>query len=261
VVLRRISFFIYGILAYGLTAATGLYLVGFVSDAYVPKSIDHGVAGSPSTPLTTAVVFNLALLLAFGFQHSLMARPWFKSRWCQVVPEPIERSTYVLATVGVLLLLFWQWRPIPDSIWDVKIVSLRVLIQGVSLSGWGLMLISSFFIDHFELFGVRQVTRALCNTPDREQQFVERGLYRWIRHPLMTGVLLAVWATPTMSCGHLLFALGMTVYIVIGVRWEEADLNASLGPDYAAYRGRTPRFFPWNVTGFVRSSGRSQGDH
>ena len=245
--LRRLCFFAYGIAAYGLSCIAILYLIGFVGNWYVPKTIDQGLPATSAQSVALAIVMNLGCIAVFGLQHSIMARPWFKKRWQQIVPEPIERSSFLLATVLVLLILFWQWRPLEGHVWHVPWPAGRWAIGMVSLSGWGLMLYSSFVIDHFELFGLRQVTRYLLGKSDSRRDFVERSLYKQIRHPLMTGVMIAIWAAPTMTWGHLLFSLGFTSYIFIGVWWEERDLLETLGPIYADYRTRTRKFIPLPV--------------
>jgi protein-S-isoprenylcysteine O-methyltransferase Ste14 len=232
--------FLYGAVAYGLFFAVFTYLIGFVGNLVVPKSIDSG----PSGPLGEAFLLNIALVGLFAVQHSVMARPDFKAWWTRFVPKPIERSTYVLLASLVLALLFWQWRPIPILLWDVQEPVVAALLTGISLFGWIVALYSSFIIDHFDLFGLRQVYLHLRNRPYTYPPFAVKSLYRLVRHPLMVGILLGVWVTPTMTVGHLLFAGLMTGYILVGVALEERDLARHLGGEYARYRSQTPRFVP-----------------
>jgi protein-S-isoprenylcysteine O-methyltransferase Ste14 len=230
----------YGTVMYAIFVVTFLYAMGFVGDFAVPKTIDSGEAG----PLLPSIVVNIALLGLFAAQHIVMARPWFKARWIRIIPRPMERSTFVLATCLCLGLLFWQWRPLPAIVWHVEPPLARGLLWAVSIAGWLLVLYASFLIDHFDLFGLRQVVLYWCRRPYTHRPFVERSLYRWIQHPLMVGFLIAFWATPTMTAGHLLFAVVTTAYIVVGTRIEERDLARILGDEYQRYRRRTARFLP-----------------
>jgi protein-S-isoprenylcysteine O-methyltransferase Ste14 len=238
--MNRIGGFMYGALAYAAFFLVFLYLMGFVGNIVVFKSIDSGLAA----PIGEAIFIDAMLVALFGVQHSIMARPAFKSWWTRLVPKPLERSTYVLLASLILALLFWQWRPIPTTIWDAEEPILRVALTGLFFAGWGLALFSSCLIDHFDLFGLRQVYLHLRNRPYAHPPFVVRSLYRVVRHPLMVGFLIALWATPTMTAGHLLFAALLTGYILIGVRLEERDLTGFLGPEYVAYRSETPMFIP-----------------
>lgn len=231
---------LYGVACYALFVATFLYTIGFVLNFGVPKSIDSGTPG----PLGVAVAVNLLLLGLFGLQHSVMARPAFKRWITRFIPAPAERSTFVLATCLVFALLFWQWRPIGGYLWQVEQPLLRGLLTGISLAGFGLVLYASFLINHFDLFGLRQVVlhwkaRRYTHTP-----FATPWLYRIVRNPLMTGFLVAFWVRPDMSLGALLFAAACSGYILVGVWFEERDIARHLGPEYLAYRRRTPAFFP-----------------
>jgi methanethiol S-methyltransferase len=244
---KRISIFLYGVLAYLAFLVAILYLIGFVGNFFVPKSIDSGA----ETSTIQAVVVNLLLIGLFAVQHTIMARPAFKSWWKQILPEPMERSTFVLFASGILLLLFWQWQPIKTTIWHIEQPVLRVLLISISMAGWGLLFFSSFLIDHFDLFGLRQVTLFLRGKEYTQPRFVERSVYRVIRHPLMTGVLFGIWAAPTMTLGHLVLAVGLTGYIIVGVMFEERDLVRMHGESYEEYRRRTRKFFPIPQTAIV----------
>lgn len=231
--------FAYGVLAYVLANAVIVYAVGFLSNAVVPKSVDSGVTHSIGDPLAV----NLALLGVFGLQHSVMARGWFKDRWTRVVPEPVERSTYVLAASLSLVVLFAGWRPLPGVVWDVNGVGALVL-WGVYLGGWLLMLWAVYMIDADDLLGLRQVRAYRDGRELTPLEFQTPALYRYIRHPIMTGFLVAFWVTPHMTVGHLLFAGGSTVYVLVGVKLEERDLVAGFGDRYRDYRREVPMFVP-----------------
>lgn len=228
-----------GLLAYLLFLATFLYLIGFVGDLIVPRTVDSG----PVAPLAVAVVIDLALIALFGVQHSVMARPGFKAAWTRVVPVAFERTAYVVVSSLALIVLMALWRPIPASIWAVAGGGADVLWAVFAL-GWGVVLLSTFLINHFELFGLDQLWRYARGLPPAAAQFREPLFYRWVRHPLYVGFILAFWAIPRMSAGHLLLALGLTVYIAIGIRFEERDLTASIGAPYADYRRRVGMLFP-----------------
>jgi protein-S-isoprenylcysteine O-methyltransferase Ste14 len=232
--------FLYGIITYGLGVAALLYLILFVGDLWVPKALDSVAVGSP----LQAVLADLALIALFGFQHSVMARPSFKV-WCMhMVPKSIERSTYVLATGLVVGLLCWQWQPIAGSVWSVETPALRVLLQGIYWSGWAILFAATFMINHFDLFGLRQVYLRLKNEPYTPVPFVQMAFYRVIRHPIMLGLLLGFWSTPEMSYGHLLFAAACTGYIFIGIWLEERNTRESLGAAYGRYHRETPMLLP-----------------
>ncbi len=232
---------LYGGACYAAFLLTFLYAIAFVAGMGVPKHIDNGAA----TPLATALIIDIALLALFAVQHSGMARPAFKRWWTRFVPPPVERSTFVLVSSLVLALLFWQWRPLPQMVWRVDNGLASGLLWGISLLGWLLVLTSSFAINHFELFGLRQVWLHARRRSPKDEPFVLRAMYRIVRHPLMLGFLIAFWATPVMSLGHLLFAVVVTGYIVVAVRFlEERDLVAIHGDAYRDYQRKVPMLLP-----------------
>jgi protein-S-isoprenylcysteine O-methyltransferase Ste14 len=251
--LARATVFIYGIFCYLVFFATFLYALGFVGDLYVPKSIDSG----PRGPLAAALLVDACLLGLFAVQHSLMARPWFKRAWTRVVPESAERSTYVLFSSLALLLLFWQWRPLGGVVWSVESQAGRSAVYVLYFFGWLLLLAATFMIDHFDLFGLRQVWRRLLGRPYAQPEFRTPGLYRHVRHPIYLGWLCIFWATPRMTAAHLLFALATTAYIFVAVRFEERDLIHSHGDAYRAYRARVPMIFPLRLG----KAGRRKGEY
>jgi protein-S-isoprenylcysteine O-methyltransferase Ste14 len=238
---KRIAVFVYGVIAYATFFGTFLYAIGFVANAMVPKSLDSGREGS----LAEAVLVNLGLLMLFTVQHSVMARPAFKRACKRVIPEPIERSTYVLASSLALILLFWQWRPMGGIVWQVDAPLGRLLAYALCAAGWATVLGSTLLINHFDLFGLRQTWLYLRGQPYTPIAFRTPGLYRWVRHPLYVGWLLAFWATPTMSAAHLVFALATTGYILAAIQLEERDLIAVHGDEYRRYRRRVPMLIPW----------------
>jgi len=233
--------FLYGAFIYVLFLWTFTYAVGFVGNIVVPKSVDRGEPG----PLGPPIVINALLLGLFAIQHAVMARPWFKRRWTKIVPQPIERATFVLATCVVLNLMYWQWQPMPGIIWSVEHAAGRLLLHGLSALGWVTVLYASFCIDHFDLFGLRQVVLHLRGKAYTHPGFATPWIYRLVRNPLMLGFLLAFWSTPVMTQGHLLFALLTTGYILVGIRMEERNLQAHLGDDYRRYRAATPMLLPF----------------
>ncbi|MCG8405365.1 MAG: isoprenylcysteine carboxylmethyltransferase family protein [Phycisphaerales bacterium] len=241
---NRVGFFVYGAATYVLFLAVFLYMVGFAANRVVPKSIDS-ISGA-AEPVGWAILVNVLLLSLFAIQHTIMARPGFKQWWTRFVPSPIERSTFVLVTNAVLVLIFWQWRAMPEVVWSVESHVGSLMLHALCALGWLLALYSTFCIDHFELFGLRQVYLNLRGRTPRHPGFATPWLYRMVRNPLMLGFMIAFWATPTMTQGHLLFALVNTAYIVIiGIRFEERDLLKMLGEEYRRYRERTPMLFPW----------------
>jgi methanethiol S-methyltransferase len=241
--MKRIGVFAYGVASYALFFATFLYAAGFVGNFFVPKSMDSAPVG----PFGTSLLINLGLLGLFAVQHSVMARPAFKRAWTRVVPEVAERSTYVLASSLALLLLFWQWRPLGGVVWNVQDPLARGLLHAGFAFGWLLVLATTFLINHFDLFGLRQVWLYLRGRPYTPLEFSTPGPYRLVRHPLYVGWLFAFWSTPTMTMTHLLFAVMTTVYILVAIQLEERDL-VHAHPEYAAYRGRVPMLIP----GFLR---------
>jgi methanethiol S-methyltransferase len=220
--------------------ASFAYAVPFVGDFLVPRTVDTG----PTAPTMTALLVNAAVLLLFALQHSVMARKGFKRWWTRFVPQPIERSTYVLFASLALILVFVAWRPLPAVVWDVGHEGLRTALWALFGIGWGIVFVATFMIGHADLFGLAQVWRALVGSRPPDDRFRVPGLYRLVRHPIMTGFLIAFWATPTMTAGHLLFAAATTGYILIAVRLEERDLVTRFGALYREYRRRVPAFFP-----------------
>lgn len=233
--------FVYGIVCYGIFFGTFLYAAGFLANAVVPKSIDSGAVGG----LGPALVVDFALLALFAVQHSGMARRGFKRFWARIVSPAVERSTYVLLSSLVLLLLFWQWRALPSPVWTVDGAAGSAVLWGVYAVGWATVLFSTFMIDHAHLFGLSQVWARLRRRPAPQLHFQTRWLYRFVRHPLMLGFLIAFWATPRMSVGHLLFAAASTGYILLAtLALEERDLERYLGEPYRRYRNAVPAFLP-----------------
>jgi protein-S-isoprenylcysteine O-methyltransferase Ste14 len=229
----------YGVACYLVFLGTFLYALGFVGNLIVPKSIDSG----PAVPLTEAVAVNVLLLGLFAVQHSVMARPAFKRWWTRAVPPHVERSTYVLASSLALILLFWQWRPMPDVVWEAG-PPWSAVLRALFGVGWAVVLVSTFLIDHFDLFGLRQVVLFARGWPYTPPPFRVRGLFRVVRHPIMLGFLIAFWATPMMTWGHLLFAGVTTAYIVAGVGLEERDMRRTFGDTYDQYRRRVGMLLP-----------------
>jgi protein-S-isoprenylcysteine O-methyltransferase Ste14 len=230
----------YGAVCYVAFLAAFLYAIGFVGNLVVPRTIDHGVEAS----IGEAVVVNVLLLGLFAVQHSVMARPAFKNWWTRLVPKTIERSTYVLLASLALFLLFWQWRTMPGIVWDVTWPAGRIVLWVLFAAGWVTVLLSTFMISHFDLFGLRQVYLAWRQTPYTQLEFRTTLLYRVVRHPLMLGFIVAFWAAPTMTMGHLLFSVATTGYILIAIQLEEHDLNSAIGERYRDYRAHVPMLIP-----------------
>lgn len=238
--MKRILVFAYGVVNYAIALAIFLYLAGFLGNLFVPRSIDAALEG----PLWEALLVNTLLIAAFGLQHSVMARPGFKQWLTRLVPKPAERSTYVLFTNLVTVLLFWQWRPMGGVIWDVEDPAARGILYGLYAAGWVVVLATTFLINHFDLFGLRQVWLYLRGKPYTPLSFKTPGPYKVVRHPLYVGWLIVFWATPTMTIAHVVFAVGMTAYILIAIRYEERDLVEYYGEAYAHYRRTVPMFIP-----------------
>ena len=236
----RIIAFLYGAVSYVVFFLTFLYAIGFVGNLVVPKSIDSGTQGA----MGAAILINVVLLLVFAGQHNVMARPEFKERWTKIVPKQVERSTFVLFSSLALILMFWQWRPMLGVVWSVDNSIAAAGLTGLSLAGWGLVLASTFLINHFDLFGLRQVFLYL-----RGQEYTDLGFrmplfYKLVRHPLLLGFMIAFWATPTMTTGHLLFAVVTTAWMLFSIQLEERDLMRFLPDQYPAYREQVPMLIP-----------------
>lgn len=241
----------YGLVCYAGFTLVFVYAVAFLADVVVPRTVDHG---GPHASTASALAINTLLLGVFAVQHSVMARPAFKRRWVTLVPRHLERSTYVLASTAALTLAFWQWRPIPTTVWDFSPPELRWLVWTLYVAGWLWVLAMSFAIDHADLFGLRQVIGRLRGSGGRPPEFAVPWPHRLVRHPMMLGFLVAFVAAPTMTVGHLLFAVLGCTYIVVGVRFEERDLAATL-PEYDAYAAGTPRLVPRWRTAQRRANG------
>jgi protein-S-isoprenylcysteine O-methyltransferase Ste14 len=247
----------FGLLSYSIFLVTFLYAIGFTGEVIVPKAINDGAL----VGVLEATVVNLALLTLFAVQHSVMARPAFKRWWTRLIPEAVERSTFVLLASSALALLFWQWRPMPNLVWSTDSTVAVAVFQSLFWSGWALVLISTFLISHFELFGVRQVLADWTGRTLPSPVFKTPFLYRFVRHPIYLGFLLAFWATPSMSVGHLLFAVVTTAYILVGIQLEEHDLLQLFGKAYATYRQRTGMLLPtiWTSGSRVQPKERRAG--
>jgi protein-S-isoprenylcysteine O-methyltransferase Ste14 len=237
----RIVAFLYGIAAYVIFFVTFLYAIGFVEAMVVPKTIDNGIAG----PAIRAAIINLVLMSIFALQHSVMARPQFKRWWTKFVPHSIERTTYVLLASLALAFLIWQWQPMPTPVWQIADQWLARVVTGLSFVGWLVVLTSTFLINHFELFGLHQVANNLTGRAMPGPRFRTPLFYRLVRHPIYLGFIIAFWAAPTMTVGHLLFAAVTTVYIFVGIWLEERDLIAVFGEDYRRYQVRVSALIPW----------------
>lgn len=237
---KRIAFFAYGSLTYLIFLGTFLYAIGFIGNFGAPRTLD----GAPSGPLAVAFAIDVALLTLFAVQHSVMARRWFKDWWTRIVPKPLERSTYVLFSSLALVLLFWQWRPLGGLVWSIEDPTGRIVLRVLFAFGWSLVLVSTFLINHFDLFGLRQVWLNLIGRPYTRLRFGTPGPYRLVRHPLYVGWLFAFWCTPTMTLAHLLFSVATTGYILIAIQFEERDLVHEHGDRYEAYRRSVPMLIP-----------------
>ena len=239
--IARMIAFLYGIIAYFVFFVTFLYAIGFVAGMAVPKTIDSGAVG----PAMEAAIVNLILMSLFAVQHSVMARRQFKEWWTQYVPKSVERSTYVLFSSLALALLLWQWRPIPTVVWQIDDPRIAMAVTAISLLGFLIALTSTFLINHFELFGLHQVANNLTGRSMPTPRFRTPLYYKFVRHPLYLGFIIAFWAAPTMTIGHLLFAAVTTAYIFVGILLEERDLIDLFGDDYRRYRERVSMLVPW----------------
>ncbi|HWN71984.1 MAG TPA: hypothetical protein VNM90_30300 [Haliangium sp.] len=238
--MKRFMTLLYGVISYVVFLGALVYLIGFLNGFLVPKGIDDGDA----VPLAQGVLIDVGLILLFALQHTVMARPWFKSWSKRVLPETIERSTFVLLAGVTLLVLFWQWRPLPGIVWHVDSAGWIYTIYGLQALGWGLVLLSTFLINHFELFGLQQVYLHWRRRQPMPPTFRLPWLYRLVRHPLMLGFLVAFWSVPHMTQGHLIFTLAMTAYIFVGIYFEERDLVRTFGKQYSEYQQATPMIVP-----------------
>ena len=238
---KRIAFFIYGSISYLIFFGTFLYAIGFIGNFGVPRTLD----GVPGKPLAVALLINVGLLTLFAVQHSVMARKWFKEWWTRIVPTPLERSTYVLFSSLALILLFWLWQPLGGVVWSIEDPVGTIVLRVLFGFGWALVLVSTFLINHFDLFGLRQVWLYLLGRPYTTLHFGTPGPYRLVRHPLYVGWLFAFWSTPTMTVTHLLFSVATTAYILLAIQFEERDLVREHGESYEAYRRSVPMLVPF----------------
>ena len=239
--MKRSLFLVYGVLAYLAFFGTILYAIGFVGNLFVPKAID----GPVQVPLANAILIDSSLLLLFALQHSIMARPGFKKWWTRLVPTPIERSTFVLLASLCLMLMMWQWQPIGGIIWSVQNETAKTILIAIYLVGWAIVFISTFLINHFDLFGLRQTWFSFRGTPYSPLPFRIPLFYRFVRHPLYLGFLVAFWSTPVMTAAHLLFAILTTAYIFTAIKLEEKDLLTHFGDKYSSYKRWVPKIIPF----------------
>ena len=249
--LKRITFFLYGSLSYLIFLGTFLYAIGFIGNFGVPTTLDGARSGS----LGVAFAVDVALLGLFAVQHSVMARKWFKAWWTRVIPHPLERSTYVLFSSLALILMFWLWRPLGGGVWSVEDPAGQIVLRSLFAFGWLTVLAATFLINHFDLFGLRQVWLYLRGRPYTALRFGTPGPYRIVRHPLYVGWLFAFWSTPTMTLAHLLFSVATTAYILLAIQFEERDLVREHGETYESYRRSVPMLVPFARSRRTRTSG------
>lgn len=239
--MQRAFFMGFALVAYAIFLATFLYLIAFVGNLpWVPLTVERGLAG----PVATAVIVDIVLIALFGLQHSVMARQGFKRAWTRIVPEPIERSIYVLMASAMLIILFNFWHPIEGTVWSVSDPTAQTILWALFGMGWLVVLISTFLLNHFELFGLQQAWFHMRGRTAQPHQLRQPMLYKWVAHPLYSGFFLAFWATPHMSYGHLLLSVGMSIYMLIAIRYEERDLTAYYGKEYEDYRSRVGMLIP-----------------
>jgi len=238
--IKRILFFLYGSLSYVLFLGTFLYAIGFIGNFGVPRTLD----GAASAPLGISLAIDVLLLTVFAVQHSVMARKWFKEWWTRIVPKPLERSTYVLFSSVALIAMFALWQPLGGVVWSIEDPTARLVLRGLFAFGWALVLVSTFLINHFDLFGMRQVWLYLIGRPYTTLKFGTPGPYRLVRHPLYVGWLFAFWMTPVMTFAHLLFSVATTAYILLAIQLEERDLVREHGESYEEYRRSVPMLIP-----------------
>ena len=238
--MKKALVLLYGITSYALFFGLFLYLIGFLGNLFVPVSVDVG----PEAPLGTALLINTSLILLFGLQHSIMARPAFKRVWTKIIPECIERSTYVMASNIALGAVVFFWRPIPAVLWDFTGTSMEIVGWAAFAFGWVFLLVSTFLVNHFDLFGLLQVFRFAKNSEPKELTFTTRAFYKFVRHPIYLGWFIASWCTPVMTVGHLLYAAGMSIYMLVAIPLEERDLTAIHGDTYRDYKNSVPSLVP-----------------
>lgn len=239
--MKRVLMLIYGLIAYVVSFGTILYAIGFAGNMIVTKTID----GAPQLPLREAILINASLILLFALQHSIMARPFFKRWWTRIIPEPMERSTFILFSSLCLILMMWQWQPIGGVVWSVENQVLKTVLLILYITGWAIVFISTFLIDHFDLFGLRQVWFYATGKKYESLPFRVPLFYRFVRHPLHLGFLIAFWSTPVMTIAHLLFAVLTTGYILTAIKFEEKDLITHFGERYLAYKKLVPKIIPF----------------
>jgi len=240
--MKKIIALLYGLIAYFAFFGTILYAIGFVGNLFVPKTID----GEPQVPLIQAILINASLLLLFALQHSIMARPFFKKWWTKIIPEPMERSTFVLVSSLCLILMMWQWQPIGGVIWSVENEIAKTVLLVLYITGWAIVFISTFLINHFDLFGLRQTWLYVTGKKYEHLPFRVPFFYRFVRHPLYLGFLIAFWSTPVMTVAHLLFAVLTTGYILTAIKFEENDLVKTFGEKYMSYKSWVPKIIPFS---------------